>query len=86
MAKRSFKPEFDSYVKGVSDGSIVACKWIKQAVKRHIRDIESAKDKGWAYEFNEEKGDKVCRFMELLPHVKGEWAKPHPKTRKVQTQ
>jgi len=84
MVNKSYKAEFDSYVEGISNGKIIACKWVKLAVKRHLRDIKSSKNKTWPYEYDEEKGDRACRFMEMLPHVKGEWAKPHPITRQVQ--
>jgi phage terminase large subunit-like protein len=70
-----------SYVSGVISGKIPACKWVKLACKRHDRDIKSSSSKYFPYVFDQSKAERVCRFMELLPHVKGKWAKADPISR-----
>jgi phage terminase large subunit-like protein len=34
--------------------------------------------KSYPYRFDEGKANFACRFLQLLPHVKGEWARPRP--------
>ena len=65
-------------------GKIPACKWVKLACERHNRDIASSISKGFPYVFDPAKAERACKFLELLPHVKGKWALPDPITRKPQ--
>jgi phage terminase large subunit-like protein len=74
----------DSYVKGVISGKIPACKWVRLACERHVRDVASSITKGFPYVFDTGKANRACKFMEMLPHVKGKWALPDPKTRQPQ--
>jgi phage terminase large subunit-like protein len=74
MAQRDYISILNDYVKGVISGKITACKWVKLACERHKRDIASSISKSFQYRFDEEKASKACRFIELLPHVKGKWA------------
>lgn len=60
------------YAEGVIDGSIPAGKWVRAAAKRHIADIK--KGEQFPFVFNPDKGARVCRFIEMLPHTKGKWA------------
>ena len=73
----------EEYARQVVAGKIPACKWVRRACERHFRDLEHAKA-GWIYEFDRSKAERVCRFIELLPHVKGKWAKKDPATGKAQ--
>ncbi len=75
----------EKYVADVLSGAIPACKWVKLACERHIRDLESSKSEAFPYVFDPEKGDRPCRFFEKLPHVKGKWAKKDPLTGKRTT-
>ncbi len=53
-------------------GKIAACEFVKQACKRQRDDL---KRKRFAYTFDAAKAERVCRFIEALPHVKGsQWA------------
>lgn len=63
------------YCADVSSGRIPACKWVKLACKRHLDDM---KRENFAYHFDEKQAERVCRFMEMLPHTKGKWAKKDP--------
>ena len=67
-----------TYVEGVLAGTIPACKWIKLACQRQVNDLKRASE-GWEYRFDFEAGERVCRFIELLPHVKGKWAQKNEK-------
>lgn len=64
----------NEYAKAVVAKKILACKWIILACKRHLKDLAKAKKKNYPYRFDETKAEKVCKFIELLPHTKGAWA------------
>ena len=60
-----------SYAKDVVAGRIPAGRFVKAACKRQIEDIKRWKAKGSPYVFDKARASKVCRFIELLPHIKG---------------
>jgi phage terminase large subunit-like protein len=62
------------YAHDVVAGKITSCKWVKLACERHLKGLDEAKQDSYQWEFDEAKANKVCKFMELLPHVKGKWA------------
>lgn len=64
----------NAYIAGVLDGSIPACKWTKAACQRQLDDLARADVGDWSYEFSIGRAEHVCRFIELLPHIKGRWA------------
>ena len=61
----------NEYIQKVLSGEIPACDWVKKACQRQIDDL--TKD-NFQFEFSAEKANRVCNFIELLPHVKGIWA------------
>lgn len=64
----------DRYARDVVQGRRRECKWVQLACKRYLRDREEARRPGGRWTFNAEWAETVCEFIELLPHVKGEWA------------
>ena len=62
------------YAEDVVGGRIVVGKWTRLACRRQLDDLERA-EASWRYEWDEERAEHICRFVELLPHVKGEWAR-----------
>lgn len=62
--KRDFSAIAEQYIQGVMDGSILVCKTVRQAVERHLRDLENGAERG--LHFEPEAGAKVCRFFESL--------------------
>lgn len=60
-----------AYAEGVAAGKIVAGRYVRLACERFLKDL---KRKDWPYRYDAEKADRVVRFMELMPHVKGKWA------------
>ena len=60
----------NKYSKDVLRGTIPACKFIKQACQRQADDLKRTDFK---YHFDRQRANHVCRFIELLPHVKGQW-------------
>jgi phage terminase large subunit-like protein len=62
------------YARDVVAGKVLACKWVRLACKRHIDDLEKQKTKDFDFRFDSNKAERVCNFIELLPHTKGKWA------------
>jgi phage terminase large subunit-like protein len=71
------------YARRVVALEVPACKWHRLACQRHLDDLARA-EAGWLYQFNPElvdlsgktyrPADRVCKFAELMPHIKGDWA------------
>ena len=72
------------YAVDVTEGRIVACKWVRLACQRHLRDLERSASGELPYVWNPELVDvkgktyrpvqRVCGFAELMSHIKGDWA------------
>lgn len=63
------------YMRGVLEGLIPACKWVRLAVQRQEDDLAKPVSDEWPWVFNESAAARPCRFIELLPHIKGKWAR-----------
>jgi phage terminase large subunit-like protein len=63
------------YCEEVISGDIVACELVKAACKRHLRDLKRQNTKSFPFWFDAEAAERACEFIEMLPHIKGEWAK-----------
>ncbi len=70
----SHAEQVEWYARGVIDLSIPAGGWVRKAAQRHLNDLAKMADKNYPYEFVPDKGARVCRFIENLPHTKGRWA------------
>lgn len=62
-----------SYIDGVMSGEIVAGRRLRQAVERHLHDLDSAGDRGHFFDA-ETASVAVDWFPLALQHVRGEWA------------
>lgn len=62
------------YAKQVVSGKIAACRWVLLACQRHLNDLDTSRARGARYKYDEDKANRVCRFIEALPHTKGKWA------------
>lgn len=73
------------YARAVVAKKVLACKWVRLACQRHLDDLRRARDRAWPYKFDAAKAERVCRFISLLPHVKGEWARldEHGRVRRI---
>lgn len=58
------------YAEQVVSGEIPACRWVRLACQRQLDDLQRA---DWKWKFDRDKANRVCRFLELLPHIKGRW-------------
>lgn len=73
-----------AYARDVVGGRIIACKWHRLACARHLNDLERAEAGSFPYLWNPELTDtkgkayrpaeRICKFAELMPHIKGDWA------------
>lgn len=81
----SFADRATLYARAVVAGRVPACKWHRLACQRHLSDLErSASCSTWSYVFDPDLTDasgktyrpaeRICRFAELMPHIKGDWA------------
>jgi phage terminase large subunit-like protein len=61
---------FDSYIEGVMSGRIVTGRLIRQAVQRHLDDLQNPK-----FYFDRAHADKVIKVCEICRHWKGAKAK-----------
>lgn len=59
------------YANQVVSGEIPAGKYTQLACARQLRDLENGVDGCY---FDEVEAERVCSFIELLPHTKGRWA------------
>lgn len=76
---KSFVAKGEKYARDVVSGRIPASKWTRLACQRHFDDKKRAKTRAFPYKFDADKAERFCRFAELLPHIKGKWARPDPK-------
>lgn len=53
----------------------MACRWVRLACRRHLEDLARSQRKDWPYRFEAARANLPCRFIEKLPHVRGEWAR-----------
>ena len=65
-----------AYAERVVRGEEVAGKFERLACQRFLDDLERQGTDAFPYVFDEAVGSRACRFIELLPHIKGEWARP----------
>jgi len=64
-----------AYSAGVVARSIPACRWTRLAVERQLADLQRPLSDDWPWVFDPEAATRVCEFVELLPHIKGKWAR-----------
>lgn len=81
VISQSFAEIATQYARDIVEGRIPSCKWHRLACQRHLNDLARV---DWLYTFNPELTDtrgktyhpveRICRFAELMPHIKGDWA------------
>ncbi len=93
---KSFADVATEWARDVVEGREIACKWVRLAAQRHLRDLDRIGSAEFPYVWNPELPDlrarrlgkpdgrdqdktyrpaeRICRFAELMPHIKGDWA------------
>ena len=74
MASHPLTNKGAKYCRDIVSSKIDACLQVKQACQRQIDDLKKQKDDGFPYRFDKMKAEKVCKFIEMLPHQKGKWS------------
>ena len=64
-----------TYAQQVIAGDIQTCKWTRLAIDRQIEDLARPAAPNWPWVFDLDRATRVCDFLELLPHIKGKWAR-----------
>ncbi|NJL71585.1 MAG: hypothetical protein HC888_08195 [Candidatus Competibacteraceae bacterium] len=64
------------YIEDVLSGRQVACRWVKLAVERHVRDLGRVGNGDFPYYFDESQAERAIGFVQQLRHTKGVWADP----------
>lgn len=59
------------YEEDILSGKIPACVYVKQAIRRQRDDLKRWSGKASPFYFDKAEGNRVCKFIELLPHTKG---------------
>ena len=66
-----------TYAQQIVSGDTPACKWTRMAAERQLVDLAREPGPDWPWVFDAERAIRPCYFIELLPHIKGEWAAQH---------
>ena len=74
MTSRDYVAIAGMYGERVGRGEIPACEWVRKAVKRQIEDQKRFSGKSSRFYFDPDEAAKVCKFIELRPHTKGQLA------------
>lgn len=74
MTSRDYVAIAGMYGERAERGEIPACEWVRKAVKRQIEDQKRFSGKSSRFYFDPDEAAKVCKFIELLPHTKGQLA------------
>lgn len=61
------------YMQRVLSGKVPACKWVRLAVERQVRDLETGPERGLYFDASD--AQIVVEFFGLLRHSKGKWAR-----------
>lgn len=60
------------YAEQVVSGEISACKWVRLACQRQLKDLERWRaEEAYPFRFDEEAGGRAAEFFEQLPHTQG---------------
>lgn len=74
---QSYHGRARAYAERVVGGREVAGRLEKLACQRYIDDLDKRQGSdGFPFRFDQARGARACRFVELMPHIKGEWARP----------
>ena len=61
------------YARDIVSGKIESCKWTRLSCQRFLDDEEKSKQDDFEWYLCEDRAERACRFVEMLPHVKDKW-------------
>ena len=76
MGPATYLQRATDYAQRVVSGDELAGKLERLGCERFLRDLARQGRDDFPYVLDESLGSRACRFIELLPHIKGEWARP----------
>ena len=76
MTTPTYLDRITAYADRVIAGAETAGRFERLACERFMRDVQRQGTADFPYVLDVALGTRACRFIELLPHIKGEWAKP----------
>lgn len=68
--KENSRKVAERYIKDVASGKEIACKWVKKAIERHLRDLKGLR----GYFFDPAAGETALKSYDNYKHFKGKWA------------
>ncbi len=73
-AARDYLAIARKYAADIVAGRIPAGKQIRLQCQRFLDELKLSRTKVFPFRFDEDRASRPCRFIEKLPHTKGEWA------------
>ena len=67
------------YARDIVSGKIPAGHYIIQACRRHLNDLDGSESGRSRWFYDDRLGNRACKFVELMPHTKGKWARERKK-------
>lgn len=65
-----------AYANRIACGQEVCGRFERLACQRFLDDVQRQGGADFPYRLDAGLGDRCCKFLELLPHIKGQWARP----------
>jgi phage terminase large subunit-like protein len=75
MSKYPLCKKADKYARDVVAGKVVACKWIIASCQKHLDGLKAQKSEEHPYYFDSVAAERTLKFVQLMPHTKGKWAR-----------
>lgn len=69
----SYATRAERYARKVVSGKILACEHVRNACRRHLKDLKASGRAKYRWRFDEDKANRFCEFFECLPHVKDDF-------------
>lgn len=69
---RAKRHPVERYIRRVAQGKVMACRWVRLACERQLRDLKTARRRGLI--FDPDAASHALDFFSFLSHSKGEWA------------
>ncbi|CDM89673.1 protein of unknown function [Xenorhabdus bovienii] len=64
----------NQYARDVVRGKIEVGRYVREACQRHLDNLNQEKATSFKYRFDKDRAEQAAKFIQLLPHTKGEWA------------
>jgi len=72
--KHPLTTKAQKFARDVVSGKVPCCRYVRLACQRHMDDLAKSTGRDFPFRFDPVKAEKKLRFIEILPHTKGEWA------------